>query len=526
MRRIPVTPQLASEGASSVVHCRLDSQSSLIALLEGEGRLPIPLNVGHTLRDDSLPAPGPPSEMPATQPHENGRDHRAAPSPDRLYAHWLDGEWHKIARSTQPDPTGFLLSNSAESALMLHALLGTRLVISDVQLTDSPVLVKLFCDEAFRSYLELDPGFLTLAADPSNASDLRRGIATSGLARAIKTGWKTSLPGVDTGLIRDFAREILDLPDLNAVRCLEDASRGPGRLISRSLGTADTLEGILRGVCYFATAPSAVVAPVHRSSRTYFDFLETMATEPSLNPIKRDALTRTLYTVAGLVRHEDRGTRSALVTAMEGKLPRERWPREYHECWNTVVHAWNENIRGRLGATRSSISRLPHAEVAFRGEISDVAGPYSVSGESVEPSVPARYPVLRLDPVGLDWASVAAAVRLDSVAEKRVAFQVALSARSRPIAAEIGRGLTEALQRALVVRAEPVVRFWVWLLVEVGAHHLNLPLPALIATGGKAIDEVQAAARTAMRKARVINTLGGAEDAMVSTLPAEDDEDA
>lgn len=88
---------------------------------------------------------------------------------DLLYAHWLDGEWIKVAKAITVEGYGKTLESIAEAALKLLALLGSRVAISDVQLTDSPVVLNLFSDPDFLSYLAIDQSFLTLVASPRRA---------------------------------------------------------------------------------------------------------------------------------------------------------------------------------------------------------------------------------------------------------------------------------------------------------------------------------------------------------------------
>jgi len=87
-------------------------------------------------------------------------------SPNRLYAHWLDGEWLRIAHPISVEGRSLTVQGVAEGALKLHALFGTRIALSDVQLTDSPVVVRLFANPDFREYLKHDSGFLTSSQIP------------------------------------------------------------------------------------------------------------------------------------------------------------------------------------------------------------------------------------------------------------------------------------------------------------------------------------------------------------------------
>ena len=174
--------------------------------------------------------------------------------PDRLYAHWLDGEWQKIAYPVVVEGSDSSLRDIAEGALKLHALFGTRIGISDVQLSDSEVMLRLFATPEFRKYLASDEEFLTLVAHPRDGiSDPRLARATRGIARSFEPGWMTSLPNVDVDTIRRFAEPILGADNLDIAHCITDRSKGPGRVIAAcSPEHAELFEGMLRGICHFA----------------------------------------------------------------------------------------------------------------------------------------------------------------------------------------------------------------------------------------------------------------------------------
>ena len=104
----------------------------------------------------------------------------------RFYAHWLDGEFVRIARSKSPQTTKEIIG----PGLQISAFFGNSVTLSGIQLYDRAAVQELFLDKSFREYLDYDPSFLWLVA--SVQSDSRFALATSGAERAKTFGWKSS----------------------------------------------------------------------------------------------------------------------------------------------------------------------------------------------------------------------------------------------------------------------------------------------------------------------------------------------
>ena len=103
----------------------------------------------------------------------------------RLYAQWLHGAYFKLALSEGRGIREPQLFEATIAVLKLHALFGTRIVLSDVQVIDSPIVLRLFADSSFRSFLRKHPYFLELVAYPEKVTEpTRYSIATAGLRRA------------------------------------------------------------------------------------------------------------------------------------------------------------------------------------------------------------------------------------------------------------------------------------------------------------------------------------------------------
>ena len=324
--------------------------------------------------------------------------------PTGLYAHWLDGEWLKIAYPIAVEGMSGSLADIAEGGLKLHALFGTRIAISDIQLTDSEAIVKAFANPEFREYLKTDPTFVTLiSSPPQGVTDTDFARATSGLYRACtQPHWRTSLMGVPEEIIKRFGDAILCTDNVVAQQCLSDSSKGPGRVIQEYPQHSEKLEGILHGVHFFAHGTGRVaLQPI--TSRSYVDWLTQFLNTPGLPDEHYNAFENIYELVAQWVPDASkRYARSSLNSALEAKEPdRNKWPLEYHRLWQSVVHAWNSNVSENLGTARSSILPLPDALIGDRSRVTDAAGPFQISDGLVRNRFDSG--MLTFDPTTLSW---------------------------------------------------------------------------------------------------------------------------
>jgi hypothetical protein len=453
----------------------------------------------------------------------------------RLYAHWLDGEWQKIAAPITVSRHFMSLQRAAEGWLKLHALFGTRVALSDVQLTDSPILAKLFVDPEFRNYVKHDPSFLTLVAYPRsgfNGLNERLGRATRGLERAHRNGWKTSLPSITVDEIKRFSDPILSADSESyTARWLNDRFSGPGKVIASLPHHRELLEGMLHGICHFIRktgGPSET--PTQSEPRFYTDFIMDVLNSNGLGREEYNALEKVWLEIEKLwVPDPDtRKNRSALLNAMEAKEPdRSKWPPEWHRIWNTVVHAWNENVSTTVGAGRSSISELPEAIIPFHGIISDIVE-QEQSG-LLRARMPQKYPLLSFDPATLTWKEIYEIVKLTRSLRKR--FQSSLRQRDDEGISALGDELVTKLAEAITVTPKgPPKTGWLMLSAVTAISPVLLSYTDASALPAAAVASAAVLARIKflsdlksyfgfhISQFRVLNTLRGYQNELVSAL--------
>lgn len=448
------------------------------------------------------------------------------PKTGRLYAHWLDSEWNKIAHSVTIEGQApyHTLQSMAEGALKLHALFGTKLAISDVQLTDSMVVVRLFANPEFRDYLHLDKEFLTLVALPRGGiSDNRLATATKGIDRATQPGWTTSLLGMPVAVVQQFAETILNADRLDTERCLEDRSSGPGRVAARYPEHAEVLEGMLRGICHFVEESGGPVDRPSITPRAYTDVIREALNSGGVRKEDLEKLESVWNSIEVWVPDEQkRFARSSLISAMESQLPdRRSWPPDWHMVWNTVVHAWNSNVCDTIGTLQSSIVTLPGAVVLFRGGISDLAGPYIVDEEVLRQK---KYSLLSLNPSTLSWARVTTAIK-ETLSERQAFQDALLNGESNRIVAT-SEELIKALMNTLIPSYHKLVPDWVWAPVQIACHFLgpDIPFADLIPHAAKSVDEMQARVLNLAKRTSLLNTLHGFNKELISTYATAEGE--
>ena len=426
-----------------------------------------------------------------------------------LYAHWLDGEWLRIAHTVLVEDSGSTLYSIAEDALKLHALFGTRLAISDVQLTDSEVVVSLFADREFREYLACDRDFLRLVAVPRrDITNPRLATATRGLARAVEQpDWTTSLKGMDVDVIKRFAEPILNSDQPDTGRWLKERRKGPGAVIRAYPQYQRYLDGMLRGICHFSRSRGGPIGQATFSGRDYTHVIRDTLNSPQFDPTNYNLLEQVWKSIEEFVPDENaRVGRSTLLKAIGTKgIDRNSWPKEHHPLWNTVVHAWNANVCDTVGATGASIAPLPQAVIAHRGRLQDFAAPFQATNQTLHKKRIGRYPLLNLDLTMISWGRIAEVVRRTTA--ERIALHQAYSQGGDHAIDDAKRQLIRALGDALGPRTH--VPNWTWYAFHLAAFKFDAPksvhLAGLIVEGKEVMDN-------AITKAQILNTLHGFND--------------
>jgi hypothetical protein len=263
----------------------------------------------------------------------------------RVYAHWLDPEFldalnYKVAM--------------LERSLKVHALLGNTLVLSDIQLIDSPIVSRLFAKEDFRQFLRDFPGFMQVVAQPTQGND-RYSIVARSLERATRKGWVSS--GVKVpGLVAEFSRVILEKgwvdPELWQ-------SRDGRRLLADAGEYASDLRGILNCLDHFANGDRDVIVrvPPDSAAETFYDVLIELRDRTDLEPDHRRQVENTLDWVQTNLDPGDWAFRSPVITRIGGSP----WTPEQQMIRNTVNQAWNCAVETTIDPEAGSTSYLPYS---------------------------------------------------------------------------------------------------------------------------------------------------------------------
>lgn len=263
----------------------------------------------------------------------------------RVYAHWLDPEFPEALNHE----VGML-----ERSLKVHALLGDTLVLSDVQLIDSPVVFRLFAKEGFRQFLRDFPGFMQVVAQPTHGND-RYSIVARSLERATREGWVSSSVKVP-GLLAEFSRIILEKgwvdPDIWQ-------SREGKRLLANAGEHASDIRAILNCLDHFANGDRDVIvrAPPDSASETFYDVLIELRNRTDVEPEHRRQVEGTLDWIQANLGSDDWAFRSPVITRI-GSSP---WTPEQQMIRNTVNQAWNCAVETTIDPEAGSTSYLPYS---------------------------------------------------------------------------------------------------------------------------------------------------------------------
>lgn len=274
----------------------------------------------------------------------------------QLYPHWLDGEFVRLAAEEGGQARAL---GEAVRAVKLHALLGTRFLLNDVQIFDSLAVLQLFADHGFREFVKHDTDFLDLRVEPDpRLGDHPYALAARGFSRTQAQGWSSSVFPNDPTPLKRLADEILG--DIQGQKYV-DPDR-PGKTEQAYPEHERLLNAARHAVKYFASCdtPQRMVAlPGPRTN--YYEVLHELAAKEDVDEEDRRGVREALEFIDDDKVIEDPGARRARarVLAVLNQAPREARAR----IWNNVVQAWNYAVQvtlrpegGSVGALRGAVS--------------------------------------------------------------------------------------------------------------------------------------------------------------------------
>ena len=344
-----------------------------------------------------------------------------------LYPHWLDGEFVKIC-SGASGPNQKTLDMIR--ALKVHALLGTRFVLSDVQVFDSAAVLELFSDEKAREFLKANKDFLDLRVDPAKELGSRPyELAARGLLRTQSEGWLSSLFADDPAPIKRLADEILDEI---ASRHYVDPMRPSDVVLDSAPEHRKWLSAVRHVIHHFGSvdAPERLVA-TSGERHSYYGYLRLFLERIGPDaPDDRRAVEEALEFIDLEIENpQARHARSRVRSC----LHRIADPRKQDRVWNTVVQAWNYATQRTLKPEGGSAGWLPGAPslAPYLDTVTDVLVPVDYASLNL-PLLPNVTPVALLCNVDkVAWDEV------KKVRKETTSTMIALSlARSRGDAQE------------------------------------------------------------------------------------------
>ncbi len=403
----------------------------------------------------------------------------------RVYAHWLDGEYRKALTGVTVLKPWSPEDDRAVRLIKTLALFGGSIVLSDVQVVDSPVLWHLFSQPAFLRYLHINPAFLSLIARPVTLGSNRHwAIATAGLERALKVG-RIASPMNDDQSVISLSREI--------VTC------GPAvdfdSLLAKRRGSPDlkALSGFIEAVRYFGLLPSRVAEPLpDRPHETYYSILKTALSSPALCGDHRKHAEATLDLVNGAVEDPDQRGRRAIV---HEHLDFSRTDHVY--VWGTILQAWSIAVQKSVCETGGSIGNMPGVPV---GIYVDQQVDFMLAGAETEFGQSKRLlgkliPKILLDwdPGELDWTDLVQLTEETGVVEAQSDLrQATLTGESRETEAAVEK-FVRMIAPKIKGKLNPPVKQWMWALggvaggvlivfgfTEIGTLATTVAIPAAI----------------------------------------------
>lgn len=409
----------------------------------------------------------------------------------QLYAQWLHGAYFQLALSSSRGIREQQLFEQTAAILRLHALLGNRIVLSDVQVIDSPVILRLFADDSFRNFLRKHPHILELVAYPEKTTEpTRYSIATAGFRRALAPKWLSStFPTPEA--TRELAERLLDAGEIDQERQLRDAASPLNQVIQRWPERALLLKGMFRAVAHFATSSDAPVAPPSHagSPLTLHDMLRLTLKNPDVKDKHQQYLITTLDFIENSVEDPaEQGLQSVVFNTLDQKLS--PLHPDYRTIKHTAHHAWNAAVECSVAPEGGSLGDLSlSTQVGFYlNEPIDTLAPLIIQrgGYSIR-TLGKKAPIIIDSRIcNLSWREVAQVV--EETTESANKFQAALSSNREEDIRNAVNEHVKHLATSLVSKPPPIIPGFVWIIGPVVALLIDPGLGTLI-TGVKATEE-------------------------------------
>jgi len=265
----------------------------------------------------------------------------------RYYAEWLDGEYVLLNQVIQ----GYTHSSVMQRAIKLHALFGSTIVLSDVQMLDSKTPIPtLFLDRSFRTFLNKKQNFLALVADPARgAKDLRFAIAMKGIERLTDQANKPE--DSYEMAVTQLGEPVFAPGSFDADRYLSPKHRGKGhvaRVIRRFSKYRRELTGLLYAVDYFSSGarPQDTTMPSVGPPGRYDTLLLAARNNQNLvSETQAKRIDEILRIQQDEIPESQHGRRAAIRKVLgTGQWQLENWADEKLRLYLDVVHAWNCTI--------------------------------------------------------------------------------------------------------------------------------------------------------------------------------------
>lgn len=428
----------------------------------------------------------------------------------RYYAEWLDGEYLLLNQVIR----AYDHSAVMQRALRLHALFGSTVVLSDVQMIDSKTPVPtLFLDRDFRAFLNEKKDFLALVAEPTRgAKEQNFGIAMKGIERATDQANK---PADSYELaITQLGEPIFRAGSFDAERYLSSKNSGKGhvaRVMKRFPQYRRELKGLLHAVDYFSRSPLPTTTTPPKGSFDRYDTLLRKAQND--HKVVKESHAKRIQELLRI--QEERlpeaqhGRRAAMRKVLgTGKWQHEKWTPEKLRLYLDVVHAWNcainRSIAPEAGTLYEERDDVPLSR--YERSITDAVGWFHARKMPTTKLSDGIRRFLSWDPLDSDWCTIARIAR--GTQETAEALQTALRARN-----------ADARAAALDAHASNIADYltnvpeglpeWVWWIAKAGNTVLDVA-PDEVVDGIEQSSRGLPYAYALTRRKFVINTLANA----------------
>jgi hypothetical protein len=328
------------------------------------------------------------------------------------YLQWLGSAYIQLILADSPHMNLKRLHENIETYIKFNAILGTKILLNDVQIISSAQLLNLFASRDFRNnFLQHNPEFFTLKAwVQDNPNPKQFDITVSGLERTKNKVWRAD-PTEVTPAVKKIALNILDNKQLDITKEIHDKQSIFNLAVSDLPQYEKQLTGMLYCLDHFAYGHKVPVLQATNKPVSLYTVLSELIEGDKISEEMKINLIKTKDFIDEHIENEsDRGMQSKIFTEAE-KYYGDTRNLGCRIVKNNTHQAWTEAVLRTIDSESESLGFLSESvDIGVQiNRPTDILVPVTnENGKYMVENLSFRKPLLWIDwdPAKLTWKKV------------------------------------------------------------------------------------------------------------------------